>query len=517
MSEAWLKPALLGVQRRADFAIDGELGDLLAQIANDDDAALAFGRSASAMAACTLAAVRLDAAGDLPPPSPDEPRALSTRHRWAPVLESLFAPEALHGGHAVRLRHEACTVLARDGATLPFAVLPQALAAGARSQPLRAVLLSVLGARGRWLAARNPDWKYAAVANAGPTATDGADRIWQEGQHVERLAYFDALRASDPQAARALLQSSLDELAARERAAFVAALAANLGPGDEPLLEALLKDRSRDVRGHAALLLAQLPDSAHARRLIGWIQPLVTPRRGLLGKGWDCDAPQAAEPGWSDAAIEAKRPQHEALGERAWWLYQLVRQVPLSWWTSRTGSAPPQLIAWAAKTDWKDALLRGWRERVRGGEPDWIDALLSLRQREMRAHAPALLALLPAAQRERYWPRTVAELDQANLLGDVVGACALGETLSPGYSRDLLASLHACFAEDRLRHDYGLRAHLPELAALLHPDALRDARAVPRRADETPAMAGCAQEFERIVLARTVLHSPIDRLTREFR
>jgi hypothetical protein len=305
-----------------------------------------------------------------------------------------------------------------------------------------------------------------------------------------------------------LLQASLDELAAKERAEFIAALAVNLGPEDEPLLDPLLKDRSREVRAHAAALLAELPASAHACRLTGWIEPLVTPKRGLLNKGWECDAPQAADPAWSGAAIEAKRPQHEQLGERAWWLYQLVRQVPLSWWTARTGMTPAQLIAWATKTDWKDALLRGWRERVGGGEPDWIDALLSLRERDMRLHAATLLALLPAAQRERYWPRTVAELDKANLLGDVVGACALGETLSLDYSRDLFASLHACVAEDRLRHDYGLRAHLPELAALLHPGALRGARAVPRRGDETPAMADCAQEFERIVHARTALHSP---------
>ena len=60
---------------------------------------------------------------------------------------------------------------------------------------------------------------------------------------------------------------------------------------------------------------------------------------------------------------------------------------------------------------------------------------------------------------------------------------------------------------DRLRHDYGLRTTVLELATLVHPDSLRGVTPPPRRADETPAMADCAHEFERILRLRTLLHS----------
>lgn len=507
MSDAWMKPALMGVERSVALPAPGELGVLLGALATADDAALAFSRSMGAVAACTLAAVQTLPTIDTPVPAADDPHALPADHAWAPALASIFASGTPAQDVELRLRHEACTRLTEVGATLPFTVLPDALDAGARSQALRAALSAVLGARGRWLAGINPLWKFAATADALEAQAHAGQRPWQEGSHTDRLVYFRRLRSTDADAARRLLEASLDEMGARERADFVAALAIGTTPADTALLEGLMKDRSREVRRSAADLLATLPGSTHAQRLQAWLAPLVTTKRGLLGKSWDCDAPQAIDPAWASAAIESKRPQHEALGERAWWLFQLVRQAPLRWWTDHTGMNPVQVLAWSGKTDWADALHRGWLERVGAAEPDWVEAMLATKAQAMRARTVELLALLPVTQRERHWPRTIDDLRTQGLLHEVARACSLGETLSLEYSRPLFASLHDAFANDRLRHDYALRACVLELAALVHPGALRDARPLPRREDETPAMAECALDFERIVRARTIFHS----------
>lgn len=502
----WLKPALIGVDKAVAFATEGDVGELLARVAAGEDAALGYVRGAAVLAACARAANTLASADvALPAPAAADPDALPATHPWASAIDAVFVTATQPPPYALRLACETGLRLAEAGKTLPASVLPSALIAGQRQQALRAALLPVLGHRGRWLAAQNPDWKYAA--DTGARAPEPAT-VWEHGTFVDRLAWFRSLRGKDPAAARSLLQGSLGELAAKERLEFLQAMGPSLQPEDASLLEPLLaKDRSRDVRYEAARLLALLPDTAHAQRLRGWIAPLVTPRRGLLGKGWSLEAPEAADPGWAAAQVDPVRPQHEQLGERAWWLYQLARQVPLSWWTAHTGMDPADLVAWAGKSDWKAALYRAWRERVSRAEPQWVEALLSARSRDAHAAANELLALLPVAQRERHWADDIDALWKAGDAHEVIAACAPGETLSRNFSDALLPTLYACFDDDRLRHDYGLRNCLLELAALVDAGAIGTPRPVARRADETPAMAECAQAFERILQVRTTLRA----------
>ncbi len=507
MNDLWIKPALIGVEQCGTFGLDGQIGALLERVGDNDDPALGFSRCAGVLAACELAATTLDATPvQVPEAAAEDANALPPANPWTTSIAEIFATAQIQQGYEARLKHEACMRLSDAGFVLPPPLLPSALEAGQRNQLLRAASLPVLGNRGRWLASQNPEWKYAAGVDRSASAADEA-KVWQEGNQLDRLAYFRRLRANGAAAGRALLQTSLGELPAKERLEFVAALEPDLHADDTQLLEPLLKDRSRDVRLAAGRLLARLPESAHAQRLIGWIAPLLTQKRGLLGRSWLLEAPEAADAAWAQAVIDAKRPQHESLGERAWWLYQLVQQVPLSWWTQQTGMTPADLIRWAGKTDWAAALHRGWRERVSAAEPDWIEALLDSESREARADTSALLGLLPVAQRERHWPDHIDALWKNGLAYDLIASFTLGDTLSARYSKPLFASLLSCFQDDRLRHDYGLRAVLLELAALLHPDVLSPTLSVPRRADETPAMAECALAFERIIQLRAALRA----------
>lgn len=506
MKELWLKPALLGVDGAVMLPAEGEFGDLISRVTDGPDPALAFSRSAGVLAACSLSAIELKPVVELAPaPAVFDTGTIPASHAWTSALWLAFEQDGFQQSHDARVKFEACMQLHRQGWTLPHALLPRALAAGQRNVALREAVLPVLGNRGRWLAEQNPDWKYAAVGSGEPDRASSA--TWLEGQHHQRLAYFRQLRATDAVQGRNLLQGSLGEFPAKERLDFVNALDVGLHADDETVLEPILKDRSRDVRFAAASLLARLPESRHAGLLVEWIAPLVVQKRGLLTKIWQVEPPVSADPAWAGAAIETTRPQHETLGDRAWWLYQLVRQLPLDWWVRHTGMVPGELIAWAGKTDWKAALWRGWRERVGPGEPHWIEAMLKLRDREFRVDSAQLLAMLPVAQRERHWPQTVGELCKEGVIGDVIASHALGETLSARYSVALFPSLLECFASDRLRQDYGLRVWLLDLAAIVHPDVLRNARPPARPFDETPSMAECAVEFERIIRIRAALHA----------
>ncbi|AWH28308.1 DUF5691 domain-containing protein [Stenotrophomonas sp. YAU14A_MKIMI4_1] len=509
MNEAWLKPALLGVDRPQAICTGGAMDDVLqAIIEGADDPALAYSRQMGVLAACRRAAAPLAAAVAVPALAPHDPAALPADHGWASLLATLF-----NAGHAApwlkRLRQQACVRLAAQGRHLPVAVLPAALDTGARFAALRDVLRSVLGERGRWLAACNDEWRYALGGVAPAATAQDLEQVWNEGSSEARLQAFQQQRAIDPGAARARLQQSLKELPARDRALFVAALGNGLHTDDEALLQALLKDRSREVRALVGPLLARLPDSAHARFLQAQMQGLLQAQRsGLLRRStWQLQAPAAAEAGWAEAGIDSKRPNGESLGERAWWLYQLARQWPLQWWCQTLEKTPEEVLAWAQKTDWFAALLRAWIEQVDAGEPAWVEALIA--HKASYHHKTALLALLPVQQRERHWPATLAELQAQGLLHTVLDSTEAAQVLGPAYSQALAPQVGALLGDERLRYDYLLRDQLLELLAVLHPSVLAQVQVAEPPANATEAMLACTQQARAVLLTRRALYAPI--------
>ncbi|WP_369938231.1 DUF5691 domain-containing protein [Xanthomonas tesorieronis] len=506
MSEAWLKPALLGIDRPQPIPAEGALGEVLAAVATQEDAALGYSRQVGVLAACRRAALRMAAPVALPPPAEVDPLVLPIGHAWVPLLKDLFG-SAQPSPWMKRARYEACLQLAAYNRHLPVAVLPQALEAGVRLSALRPVLRPVLGARGRWLACCNADWAYAADSAIVAGVPADLEQIWNEGAFDARLRAFQHLRAHHPEDARARLQGALKDLSARERVDFVAALQLQLSEADAPLLQPLLKDRSREVRMLVGPMLARLPSTPHAHYVRAQMLALLQHQPGglLRRMSWKLEAPSAADAGWTEAAIDSKRPNNDPLGERAWWLYQLARQLPLAWWRHILEKTPAQVLAWARTTDWYDALLRAWLERVDAGEPEWVEALIGAEQRHMSLSD--LLAMLPPVQRERHWPTSAAELQQKRLFGEVLGSTGPGQTLSAAYSRQLAAGLGALFGEESLRYDYSLRDALLELLAVLHPSALSQVRVADAPADATEAMRDCVQQARQLLALRQTLHS----------
>jgi hypothetical protein len=143
----------------------------------------------------------------------------------------------------------------------------------------------------------------------------------------------------------------------------VAALAAKLNMDDEPLLESALDDRSKEVRRAAAELLTGLPESRRAQRmlaralpLLAWI-PAEKPRMLGLRQGQparlEIALPDACDQPMIRDGIEPKPPaDRQDLGQKAWWLFQILRTVPPAIWSRRFNIAPAELIEAAARGEW---------------------------------------------------------------------------------------------------------------------------------------------------------------------
>ena len=468
--QSLLPAAMVGTEKMALGAptLSGGVGALLAQLhAQADSPARALLQTAGVLAVCERAAQqgqKRPMPASLNAAAPDVTPALSANN---PTL-------TLHWVLAdapVRLQIELLQRLKAAGLRLPVNLLPAALEAGQRSVALRPALLAVLGERGRWLARQNTAWRYATgTAEQAPLETR-----WSEGSLTQRVELLKGERQSDPASARERLQAALPDLPAKERAELAAVLIDGLSMADEALLVSLCKDRGGEVRQTARALLVQLPASAATQRAIARLEVCVTSQRVVLViKKWLVDAPQAAAADWKADGLEAERPKHDSLGERAWWLYQLARQVPLAWWTGHTGMAPAALVQWAAKGDWNEALARAWLDVLRiAPDAAWCKAFLDhWPGKGLRESPAAVLALLPPDQREPYWTQMLQDVSAAKVTGfndvaaQMVQACAPGESVSQPLSALLLEKLPLYVTKSYL--------HVPldELCCVLHPSLL---------------------------------------------
>jgi hypothetical protein len=260
---------------------------------------------------------------------------------------------------------EALDLLRLAGSRVPHALLPAVL--DMKQSELRPAVAAVLGERGLWLAAQNPDWGWAA--NGGTEQDD--ETIWEEGVLTERLEALRRVRGRDAEQGRLLVEEAWKSEKADTRAAMVVALGTGLNPGDEPFLERALDDRSVRVREAVASLLAQIPGSAYAERAVVRADSVLAgygpPSTGLLrrrrARRLVVNPPQDVDAEWRRDLPGSDRPP-QGVGEQAWRLSQAQAAVPPAHWEDRFGLEPSGLVA-AARGDWEAALLEGWCKAAR--------------------------------------------------------------------------------------------------------------------------------------------------------
>lgn len=483
--EALAAQAIVGIERQPPVwpVVPGPVGDLLRQLGeNQPDPAPTLLRMAGVLAVCAAAGYRPPAAGYRPPaadaarpePCPPETLRLADDPPLAAALSRILAdgPE--------RLRIEALRRLAGVGAGLPHGLLPPALELGRQSRALRPFLMPVLGQRGVWLAGQNPEWRFAASAVVGEALDSAA---WETGSAEQRAVYLRHCRAADPARGRELYIQALPELGAKERAALLAEFATGLGGADEEVVEAALRDRAKEVRQAAAGLLLRLPDSRYAQRMVARLAPCLRQQRKLLKTTWLIEPPEAFGGDWKADALEEAKPKYEQLGERAWWLYQLAKSTPLSWWENHTGWTPAALLDWATKGEWTDALWRGWLDVLEAtGDATWAAAFLERKPgRGVHSDTAALVRHLPRPERERHWLDWLAHADTARLGATLAQICATATEdgaapVSAGFARQTLDRVWAALARKESAWDYALRGTLPEFACLIPPEIIPEIR-----------------------------------------
>jgi hypothetical protein len=316
---------------------------------------------------------RLRAGRRLVPAAPETPAHETSENLAAETPESL-APEEeqepvgraaavrlgrILGGEHERLLPEWLAAAAATGRRVPPYVLPDLLDLGARDRSVRAALGVLAGRRGRWLAGLHLTWGYLLEEPTGET--------WELGRAAERLAYLRRLRASDPKQARLLLEGTWPEETPDDRAEFVEVLAEGLSMDDEPFLEAALDDRRREVRQRAANLLTRLPASRLARRMAERASACFTVAGGVIS----VEAPNACDKAMERDGVRPKPPR--GIGERAWWLQQLIARAPLAVW----GHDPVALLAMRVP-EWDTEVKAGWvRAAVLQRDPEWARAMFA--------------------------------------------------------------------------------------------------------------------------------------------
>ncbi|MFC4009844.1 DUF5691 domain-containing protein [Nonomuraea purpurea] len=281
------------------------------------------------------------------------------------------------GGEHGRLLPEWLAAAAATGCRVPAYVLPELLETGRRDRSIRVHLGVLAGQRGRWLAGLNPAWAYLLEEPTGET--------WELGGAADRRAHLRALRAAEPAEARHLLESTWEQETPDDRAEFVAVLADGLSMDDEPFLEQALDDRRREVRQEAANLLTRLPESRMSRRMAERARACVSLDGGVIV----VEAPQECDKAMERDGIRAKPPR--GIGERAWWLQQVIARAPLTIW-----ERPPRTLLQMKIPDWDVEVKTAWvRAAVLQRDPEWARAMFG-----WDPIADLLEALPPGEQQE---------------------------------------------------------------------------------------------------------------------
>jgi len=360
--------AVLGTDRAGSIPaqIDGKLGTLLEKVAHTDDTAR-FLRTAAA------ASVYSRAGTTCLPTKPETTESAPPDQDIASAAAGRLLSQILDDGPA-DLLPEWCQLAAGAGVRAPDELLPALLARFDRDpdHAHASPILSVLGARGLWLARRNPEWWGAILPFEEP------ETAWQTGGLDQRARALRCLRTRHPTHARELLVNAWSQEEPSDRSKLLAQLDEGLSLDDAPFLESVLDEKGVAIRRTSAGLLGRLPESKYCERMAKRTSTLVSIKheRALLKRRKTIDVilPEPGDKTYARDGIEFKAKGK--LGTKAHALLQMIAATPLSTWDA-LGTGPKELIAAVKETEWAQAILCGWsRAAVSQRDGQWAEALL---------------------------------------------------------------------------------------------------------------------------------------------
>jgi len=234
---------------------------------------------------------------------------------------------------------ECLRLLQAAGQRVPFEFLPILLDKAKQEKNLWPYLKQTMGQRGHWLSQLNPDWQAFSD-------TDVQDERWDTGSHAARLSYLQQARATEPSKARELLAATWQQETAQARQAFLATFWTQLSLDDEAFLENCLKDRSQIVRQLAAQMLGSL-ESRFLKQLLERLSTYISVKKTL-----EIKLPIKYE--WAREGIKEKPPS--SMGEKAWWLYQMLLLVRPSFLLAYFELSAESYLKILRRTDFADML-----------------------------------------------------------------------------------------------------------------------------------------------------------------
>ncbi len=242
--------------------------------------------------------------------------------------------------------------------------------------------LPVMGEHGIWLVKQIDVWKNLVPAfEALFSSPDVINVRWETGNKTARHILITFLRNKNPEAARQMIASSFASEEASFRQQLVYVLQSGLSPADEAFLETALADRTQPVKNAAGNLLIQLPDSQYIQRMktraalhLGLIKP--ADKRGKVGL--EVNLPESFDQWMKQHGFEKKVPDWIKVGEKAWWLFQIISRVPPAYWCECWQMDAQPVMALVKNSDWKTLLTDALREAaITFNDINWKAVLLS--------------------------------------------------------------------------------------------------------------------------------------------
>lgn len=374
--------ALVGTERRPlPTATDGSPLAGLAPDPSTEHAALraaallGTARRAAAPIATTTASPAPPTTQD-PSPVPDETPAPPAAIQ---LLELMLTGNTGPGTMSDSLLEQWYTTCTNRQAVVAHRLLVMVLDGATTTSQLQTFVRPVLGQRGRWLAAHQEKWAWAAspeVVTEAHVQDLDIDELLQLPSE-RRDAALVAARTADATTGRRLIADACTKLDAASRARVLACLRGELNAEDEDLLEAALDDRSKAVRQVAIELLNGLPSSARAERLSRHLEPLVV-KSGRLRSSINITYPGQPE----GEQLRDLPPNGNGVIEQQWF-DAIITGTPLEWWEATLGMTPGKIVR--AKSNFGDELMGAWTAAaVAQHNQAWLSALFE------RSKNPAL-------------------------------------------------------------------------------------------------------------------------------
>ncbi|MCS4253705.1 hypothetical protein M2405_001983 [Rhodococcus erythropolis] len=313
----------------------------------------------------------------VPTPAPDDVRFTLPESSSAHLLSMLAAKATL--------LDEWFAVALERNYRAPDHLVAELLSFARASEAHRESILQIVGERGRWLAAQNPEWsKLVRTRDANPD-------VWRHGSSSQRTQWLIDTRRTDPALALAELRKSWGTERGEQKAAFVSTLAIGSSADDQPLLEEALDDRRKDVRRAAAEVLGRIPESEFGERMAARVQKWARVERKLLRSTLVILPPEEVDAASRRDGIEDRPNPHTDY--RAEYVRQAISSAPLSLWNNMIGE-PGKVMGMSVDEGWEPILHDAWSTAaVAQNNAEWALELFRIRG---TATDRRLLPLVPA-------------------------------------------------------------------------------------------------------------------------